>query len=118
MGYAGLIRKAGQTIDVTRPVPTGRRDVQGTPVVTVTTLHTALPCLATQHTGREVLTPDGDRAIADWSVMLLPGAPPIAPTDTLILHPGGIRLNVIQTIDAPLGHVKPTMLVAKSGGKP
>lgn len=118
MGYATLIARTGQTVDVTRPVATGGKDAHGTPLVGVQTVASALPCLATEQPGREVLTPTGDRAIADWDIMLLPDAPEVRTSDTLTLHPGGRKLAVVSVVPATLGRVKPPYIVARSGGRP
>lgn len=120
MSYASLIRKGGQTVDVTRQVATGARDAHSTPIVAPQPVPgaTGLPCLAVQRPGREVLTPAGTRAIGDWDVYLLPDAPAIEMDDALTLSPGGARISAVTIHPAPLGSTRPVRIVGTSGRKP
>lgn len=116
MTYSSLIRNSGQTLTLRRRIA-GAKDAHGVATTTIAEILTAIPCLAEEMVGREVLTPAGDRVIGDWTIMLL-NDPGILENDILIVLPAN---RAVSAISAPLGSVLGRAHVwevtARAGGK-
>jgi len=107
MTFAVQVGKSGQTLAVARRVQTGAKDAHGVPVERIDAIVAGIACIAEEVTGREVLTPTGERVIGD--ILTLTGPNQSAP-------------RVLAAINHPnsnaLGRIKVWELTAQSGGRP
>ncbi len=122
MTFAVQVGKSGQTLAVARRVQTGAKDAHGVPVERIDAIVAGIACIAEEVTGREVLTPTGERVIGDWDIYLI-ADPGILPRDILTLTgPNQSAPRVLAAINHPnsnaLGRIKVWELTAQSGGRP